>query len=173
MSGSAPWVSSGSASFASRTEVELSSWFGKRGVHLQRLAQGIDEEPVTPDREPTQLSSETTFAADVFDLGDMHEALRELAGDVADRLRRRGLRGRVVTLKARYPDFETVTRSRTEPRVIDDGVDLYQVAADLLTRTAAARRGVRLLGLGLSAFAEVNETRIQLDLFRDHGPGAR
>ncbi|MDA0335506.1 MAG: DNA polymerase IV, partial [bacterium] len=74
------------------SEKELAQQFGRRGLYLYARAQGIDDEPVTPEREPKQLSSETTFAADVFDEQEMYHAVRDLAEEVAGRLRRRSLR---------------------------------------------------------------------------------
>lgn len=145
-------------------EAELCRAFGRRGRYLYQRARGIDDDPVTPEREPRQLSSETTFATDVFDEQEMRHAVHELAQDVAGRLRRRSLRGRVVTLKARYPNFETVTRSLTGGLYLDSPPGVFDIAIELLRRTEAPRRGVRLLGVAVSGFASDTDTA-QLDLF--------
>ena len=120
---------------------ELSRRFGKRGRRLHHLATGSDDDPVTPDREAKQLSSETTFSTDVYDSVEMRRVLRELADGLSSRLRRRGLKGRIVTLKVRYPDFETVTRSQSQSFARDDADILLSSDCDLLTRTDAATRG--------------------------------
>ena len=145
----------------------LEARLGKRGRYLHQRALGIDDEPVTTEREPKQLSSESTFAADLSDPKEMHAALRNLAEEVAGRLRRRGLAGRTVTLKVRYPDFETVTRARTGDLPLDQAEPMLGIAVDLLGRTDALRRGVRLLGVGLSHFGGPGSRRAprQLDLF--------
>ena len=130
----------------------LEARFGKRGRYLHQRALGIDDEPVTTEREPKQLSSESTFSADLFDPEEMHAALRDLTEEVAGRLRRRGLAGRTVMLKVRYPDFETVTRAQTGGISLDRAQPMLRIAVDLLHRTDAVRRGVRLLGVGLSHF---------------------
>ena len=137
--------------------------FGKRGGHLWRLATGQDDDPVTPEREPKQVSQEMTFPTDVFDLEEMHHALKELAEELSGRVRRRDLKGRVVTLKVRYPNFQTLTRSQTLPFQIDREAPILQQALTLLGRTEAGERGVRLLGIGLAGFEE--EKAEQLDLF--------
>ena len=145
----------------------LEERFGKRGRYLHQRALGIDDGPVTTEREPKQVSSESTFPADLFDPEEMHGALRTLTEEVAGRLRRRGLAGRTVMLKVRYPDFETVTRAQTGSLPLDRGEPMLRIAVDLLGRTDAVRRGVRLLGVGLSHFGdrETPETARQLDLF--------
>jgi DNA polymerase-4 len=94
----------------------------------------------------------------------MRYAVQDLAQDVAGRLRRRGLRGRVVTLKARYPNFETVTRSLTGGLYLNSAPPVFDIALKLLQRTDAERRGVRLLGVAVSGFADDDSTA-QLDLF--------
>ena len=142
---------------------EMVRLFGRRGSHLWRLANGLDDEPVTGDRDPKQVSQETTFPTDLYDPGEMGDALRELADALSGRMCRRKVKGRVVTLKVRYPDFQTVTRSQTLPFRIDRAAPILQQALQLLGRTEAHKRGVRLLGVGLSSFAE--DKIEQLDLF--------
>ena len=147
---------------ASPAEI-LSQLFGKRGIQLWRLAKGIDDVPVSPVREPKQISQETTFPTDIHDPREMHQVLRELARELSHRLRRRQLKGRVVTLKARYPDFQTVTRSQTQIIQVDEPDPILKLALDLLDRTEASDRGVRLLGLGMAGFERGKPQ--QLDLF--------
>jgi DNA polymerase-4 len=150
---------------AATDEATLIARFGRRGHDLYERAHGRDDDPVTPEREPKQVSSETTFSADVYDRDEMQHALHDLAHDVAGRLRRRQLRGRIIHLKARYPDFETVTRSRSGSQWIDAAATIVDVAVDLLQRTDADRRGVRLLGVGVSGFDTEESRSLQQDLF--------
>ncbi len=137
--------------------------FGKRGAYLWELAQGRDDDPVDPSWEPQQLSQETTFAVDVYDPQEMRAALKELAEELSGRLRRRQLRGRAVTLKVRYPDFQTITRSQTLSSYLDQAEAILERALELLERTEAEARGVRLLGVGVGGFEE--EEVEQMDLF--------
>ena len=137
--------------------------FGKRGARFWQLASGKDDDPVTSDREPKQVSQETTFPTDVYSADEMRDTLRQLADELSGRLRRRGLKGRIVTLKVRYPDFQTVTRSQSLRLFIDQTTPILEQTLQLLERTQACQRGVRLLGIGLSGFEE--EFVEQLDLF--------
>jgi len=147
---------------------ELRCALGNRGEVLQRLSRGVDDSPVAPAREPKQVSQERTFPADVYDGNEMRLILAELAGQVADRLTRRGIRGRAVTLKVRYPDFETVTRSHSQALCVEGRAQIRHLAWGLLGRTEAEARGVRLLGVGVTAFDRGDCRARQLDLF---GPG--
>ena len=143
--------------------MDLVRRFGKRGAYLWELAQGRDESPVDPSWEPQQLSQETTFAVDVYEREEMRFALKELVEELSGRLRRRHLKGRSMTLKVRYPDFQTITRSQTQHLYLDQAEPILERALDLLDRTEAEERGVRLLGVGVSGFEE--EEVVQLDLF--------
>ncbi len=148
---------------AQRSPRDLASGFGRRGTYLWRLANGIDDEPVVVEREPKQLSQESTFPVDVHDIGEMRSTLREMAEEVSNRLRRRSLRGRIVTIKVRYPDFQTQTRSKTLPQPVDDMATILNQAVALLEKTDIAERGARLLGVGVAGFEAEDEK--QLDLF--------
>ena len=144
---------------------ELKDHFGKRGVYFHHRSLGRDDDPVSPRREPKQLSSETTFPEDVFSAEEMRATLQRLSEGISERLQRRGLRGRVVTVKIRYPDFETVTRSRTHSTGLSDGEAVGNLAVQLLQRSQAFQRGVRLLGVGVSGFTVTRRANSQLDLF--------
>jgi DNA polymerase-4 len=115
---------------------------------LVRLAAGEDDRPVEPNRPSKSSSSECTYAQDLVDIGRIREEIAELAGDNAAWLRTSGLFARTVTIKVRYHDFTTVTRSHTRPPT-NDPADIVRRAVDLLARTEAGRRPVRLLGAGV------------------------
>ena len=115
---------------------------------LVKLSHGIDERPVQPERERKSISSETTFARDLSELADIERELDALAAEVAVALERKGLVARTVTIKVRYADFTTVTRSHTAQGATRSARSLSVRARALLERTDAARRPVRLLGVG-------------------------
>jgi DNA polymerase-4 len=119
------------------------------GRHLAQLARGIDPRLVEPDQQLKSVGHEETFAHDHHE----HEALtREavrMADGVAWRLRRAGLAGRTVTLKVRFADFQTVTRSSTLPTTVDDGPAVARAALALLAAIDPTP-GVRLLGVSVS-----------------------
>lgn len=145
----------------------LRARFGKGGPSLGERARGIDPTPVAagPERSKS-VSREGTYARDVDDVGVLRASLRGYAESVGADLRRMGRRARRLTLKLRYNDFTTITRSRTfqQPTFADD--ELFQAAVDLL-KEALARdgRSVRLIGLGTSLLVE---DASQLDLFDKH-----
>ena len=129
----------------------LQDRLGSYGEHFWRLASGIDERQVVPDREAKSVSHETTFATDMDDPETLRAWLLELTDQVARRLRRHKLRGRRLQIKLRFADFQTITRSESlrEPTNITD--ELWQVASKLLSkRLADDHLPVRLLGMGVS-----------------------
>lgn len=140
--------------------------FGKQGEHFSKLARGIDERQVVPDREAKSMSHETTFATDISDHDVLRAWLQELAEQVAYRLRRHQLRGRTVELKLRFSDFRTINRSLTLPHPTDITHEIWQTVATLLDAALPARRSaVRLLGVGVSGFEVPGQK--QLSLFPD------
>lgn len=143
----------------------LTHRFGRHGGVLYEFARGIDGRPVETERERKSLGHENTFRHDLTRVAEMEEELRRLAGEVADGLERRDLAGRTVTVKVRYGDFTTVTRSHTLPAPTADGALITRCAVDLLGRTAAGSRPVRLLGVTVSNLAA--EGVWQLPLFDD------
>jgi DNA polymerase IV len=144
---------------------DLLARFHSHGRTLHEYANGIDERPVEPFRERKSLGTENTYRRDLSDLGAMDEQLDAMSREVAVGLLRRDLAACTVTLKARYPDFTTVTRSRTFSVPTANARRIAAIAKDLLRRTEAARRGARLLGVSVSAL--VPGAVRQLELFDD------
>lgn len=133
---------------------------------LIELARGIDERPVVPDSAPKSISEETTFERDIADAAGLLKILDELADQVARRMRRQGYRARTVHLKARYPDFTTLTRSLTLPSPTASTVAIRRAAREMLEqRLGRAGRPLRLIGVGVSGL--IPETEGQLELFRE------
>ena len=129
----------------------LEERFGKLGTHVWKLAQGVDDRPVIPDRGAKSISNETTFPADIDQLEVLQSSLMELTEQVGRRLRRSELRGRTVHIKVRYHDFETITRSQTLAAATSSTNELYQVAVEMLTNRLPDRHlCARLLGMGVS-----------------------
>ena len=129
----------------------LVSRFARTAAHLLRLARGIDDRRVVPDRDAKSISHETTFAIDIDDAEVLRSWLLELTEQVATRLRRQGLRGRTVLIKVRYADFHTVTRSESLDAPSNVTRELYLTAVRLLqAQLARSPQPVRLLGMGAS-----------------------
>jgi DNA polymerase IV len=131
----------------------LRSRFGNNGESLWNLARGVDDRPVTTEREAKSISHETTFEEDIADAEVLRAWLLDLTEQVGCRLRRHGLRGRTVNLKVRFADFSTVTRSQTLPAPTDITQELWGAAEEMFRcRLPAGHLPVRLLGMGVSGF---------------------
>ncbi len=128
--------------------------FGKFGRYLYDIARGIDERPVTPWRERQSYGAEETFARDIAESKPLLEFLRECARRVFTELGEEGKRARTVTLKIKYSDFQTVTRRRTFDAFLASPEEVFLAVRELLERTEAGRRPVRLAGISLSNFQE-------------------
>jgi DNA polymerase-4 len=126
----------------------LRATVGSMTEWLQRLARGEDDRPVDPDRPSKSSSSETTYPEDLLDLPRIRDEIARLARDNAAWLHRKGTVARTVTIKLRYDDFTTITRSHTETATSDPDV-IARRAVGLLEKTEAGRRPVRLLGAGV------------------------
>jgi DNA polymerase IV len=121
---------------------------GSMAEWLLRLAAGEDDRLVQPDRASKSSSSECTYAHDLTDLDRIREEVAVMARENAEWLQHNGLVARTVTIKVRYEDFRTVTRSHSAPPT-SNADDIQERAVRLLTKTDAGRRPVRLLGAGV------------------------
>lgn len=127
----------------------LRQHLGARGTELVLLARGIDDSPVEPPGLPKSVGEETTFKYDVDDIETLRNQARGFCADVLGRLRQHRLRFRTVTLKVRFNNFVTITRSHSIPHATDAADVLWRVCLDLFERVDW-HRPVRLLGLSVS-----------------------
>lgn len=118
---------------------------------LARLAQGIDDRPVVSERYPKSSGSERTFADDVTDLDNLRDTIRTMASNGAAWLVRHELSARTVTLKVRYDDFTTITRSHSDTATRDADAIVGR-ALTLLGKTEVGVRPVRLVGVSVHNF---------------------
>jgi DNA polymerase IV len=116
---------------------------------LRQLADGIDDREVEPNRETKSSGSEITYSQDLTDILEIRQEVDEMARDAASWLERKLLLCRTVTIKVRYSDFTTITRSHSKTPATRDAEDIAQRAVALLDRTDAAARAVRLLGVSV------------------------
>src|ERR1700678_2996230 len=105
------------------------------GRHIWRLANGIDDRTVVPDREAKSVSTETTFAHDIDDRSILRVWLLDLVDHLASRLRHEGLWARTIDLKIRNSEFHTVTRSMTLAEATNLTNVIWKTAADLFERS--------------------------------------
>lgn len=151
------------------SEEDLTRRLGKHGRQLASYARGIDDRPLELDARRKSLSSEETYPQDLRLLAEMHGALDRLAADVAQGLRKRNLAACTVSVKVRYSDFTTVTRSQTHPAPTADEAAIAYAARDLLARSDAGRRPVRLLGVGASNLVAGDLEQLRLFALLDSG----
>ena len=140
--------------------------FGKRGLFLGNLARGIDTRQVSPHRERKSQGAERTFAEDVLDVATLSAVLASQAERICERIQKQEIRARTVTLKIRYSDFTTLTRSQTLADPTSETSAVITAAEHLLSKTEAVERPVRLIGLSVSNLvgASVRSATSQLDL---------
>ena len=134
--------------------------FGSHGADLHDLAFGRDERPVTPVTPPKSMGAETTFDVDCRDPARLDVTLRAQAERVAHDLRAEGYAASRVTLKLRWADFRTLTRSHTGDPT-QDGLDIYRRAAALLAREPLTQ-AVRLIGVSASALRSAGTGQLDL-----------
>ena len=135
-------------------EAELGRRYGSIGLRLARLAVGDDRRKVDPSGEAKSVSAETTFETDIAEPHALKATLRSLSEKVSHRLKKASLAGVVVTLKLKTADFRLRTRSRhlADPTQLADRI--FQAGSDLLAREADGRTKFRLIGIGVSEFAD-------------------
>jgi DNA polymerase-4 len=130
-------------------------------AHLLDLANAADSRPVNPHHESRSLGNEETFARDIADRDELRVHLVRLVESVMKRARAESLTARTVTLKIKFPDFRTMTRSKTVDHGLTTAQSVVALVTDLLDLVDVGD-GVRLLGVSLRNFTTGGE---QLQLF--------
>ena len=139
----------------------LTQLFGVLGSQLYQLAQGIDDRPVESDRVAKSIGRETTFATNTVDRDVLETELLKIAVDVGRRLRKEAFKGKTITLKVRYDDFRTVSRSNTFLQATDQDDVIYKEACNLL-REVSLKQPLRLIGLTLHNLTDKLERQLSL-----------
>ncbi len=130
----------------------LQANFGKSGSWYYRISRGIDERPVQPNRERKSISAEDTFAEDIFELDDARTEVSSLVAKVWRHCETKQMRGRTITLKVKYTDFQLLTRSRTRPTPFMFPHDVEAACFALLETLFPTGKGIRLVGVTISSF---------------------
>lgn len=136
----------------------LQQHFGKAGRYYFAIARAEDHRPVVADRLRKSMGSETTFAQDLVEFTDLLDGLRPLVEEVWEYCQRSGIRGRTVTLKVKFGDFQQITRSRSSVGPIPTQVVLERLVRELVEGLFPLAKGVRLLGVTLSNLNNGPET---------------
>ena len=131
---------------------KLIQLLGKSGNYFFNIAHGNDERPVEPNRIRKSIGKETTLLEDIDDTGQMLEILENIAVRLENSLIKREAKGRTITLKMKYFDFQSITRSITIAEPADCASVIMKYARPLLSKTEAGEKKVRLLGISISNF---------------------
>jgi DNA polymerase-4 len=142
--------------------IVTSSLGNAAGNHLHQLANGIDERRVEPDRQAKSIGHEETFVEDRRDRGELERELVRFADAIGSRLRRAELAGRTVSIKVRFGDFHTISRSSTLAEATDSHQVILREARQLLDGVDPAP-GVRLLGVSISGLTADPARQLSLD----------
>lgn len=133
------------------SEIDLVKQFGKTGHHYYKIAHGVDNRKVKPNRIRKSIGKERTFSEDISDVEWIKNFLLQLSEKITQSMQRIDAAGKTITLKVRYKNFETVTRSHTLATFTNQTEDIGGVAVSLLKETEAGQREVRLLGISVSS----------------------
>jgi len=128
---------------------ELVKIFGKVGSYYHHICRGIDNRPVKPDRIRKSVGAERTYSEDLGNLQEQKSALKKIASEVSDRMKKGRYRGKTITVKLRYSDFTTHSRSKSIGHFTDTVQDIYGIAAELL-ENHPREQPFRLLGISIS-----------------------
>lgn len=127
----------------------LTELFGKAGLTYYNFVRGIDDREVITHRERKSVGCEETFGRDIRGQA-IHEALKEVIEELVRRVTRRQFKGKRLTLKVRFPDFTTVTRSTSGTQYLDNANTITELAHRLMDNVTLPSTGIRLLGLTVS-----------------------
>ena len=139
----------------------LSAHFGKAGRHYYWISRGIDEREVRADRARKSVGAENTFADDIVALDAARDALKPVIEKVWRHCERTNIRGRTLTLKAKYADFQQITRSRTRETPFAVQAEIEELAFALLETLFPVAQGIRLLGVTLSSLGEESTQSVE------------
>ena len=129
---------------------ELIRRFGKVGSYYYNIARAVDERPVNPHRIRKSLGAERTFENDVVENKAILAETKRIADILIERINRSGTKGKTITLKIKYNDFEVINRSKTFNHLLSDVAEIHQISMDLMGKELPSKKGIRLIGLTIS-----------------------
>jgi len=146
---------------------DLLKHFGKAGSYFYNAVRGIDERPVVSHRESKSIGAERTFETDLTDLEEVKDKLVAIINIMWRRCEAEQKAGRTLTLKLRFADFSTITRSSTSAKAYTKN-EIEAVAMQLLPTQDIQEQGIRLLGTTMSNFHEEHQQytgQLKIDFF--------
>lgn len=141
-----------------RSQEDLIKHFGKAGTYFYHAVRGIDDRPVNAYRESKSIGAERTFETDLTNMEEVMDKLEAITDIMWKRCESKQKMGKTVTLKLRYADFTTITRSHTSPEDYTKE-EVHDVLAGLLPVEDIQKQGIRLLGVTMSNFREEKRDR--------------
>jgi DNA polymerase-4 len=138
--------------------------FGKAGTYYYWISRGVDDREVRANRIRKSVGAENTFSSDLVEFEAMVAELRPPIDKVWRPCENKGSRGRRVTLKVKFSDFEIITRSRSVPVAISNCDDLERISIGILQNELPFPKPVRLIGVSLSSLQANDQEEQQLDL---------
>ena len=148
----------------------LTNLFGKAGLSYYQFVRGIDNRPVNAHRNRKSVGCEHTFRHDIK-LEALDPVLDEVIADLVERVNEKHFDGKRLTLKVRFPDFTTVTRSLGQSQLLNEANVIKPLAQQLLASVDIPKQGIRLLGLTVSK-TEIEERLLalteQIPLFKSN-----
>jgi DNA polymerase-4 len=154
------------ADLAKKTKVEMVEIFGKSGLFFYNIVRGIDNRPVEPNRERKSYSVENTFDVDLTTKFAVVAELYHLEQRLWKDIEGSGKSGRTITLKIRFDDFTTLTKSYSDEMPIRSFQKFHKMTKKLLGRMDYLRKPIRLLGVGISNLideTEIKEVQLTMD----------
>jgi DNA polymerase-4 len=145
-------------------EEALNFHFGKSGTFLYNIVRGIDKRPVEPRRSRKSIGSETTLSRDTMDILEINAIVSNIAEKIGMILQQKKCGGYTLTLKIRYHDFVTISRSHTTRTPIYSSTDIQNLLPKLMASCNVGEKKVRLLGLTVSKLVNKNMAPRQLPL---------
>jgi DNA polymerase-4 len=142
---------------------QLIQIFGKSGRYFYDISHGFDNRPVEPNRIRKSIGKEPTFPEDLNDTDQMIEILEDIAAKLENALIKKDAKGRTITLKVKYFDFQSITRSITLDEPAESASVIMKYIKPLLAKTEAGDKKVRLLGISVSNF---DDQEIQVERYR-------
>lgn len=139
--------------------------FGKSGTSFYNFSRGIDHRPVVATRERKQVSSERTFMEDIRSEQKLDDVLQDLSFEVHRRAQKKGFKGMSLTVKLRFSDFTTITKSQTQDKYYESIEEIFSEARTLIGKIDHCGRGIRLVGIAIGNSKSEAEVQEKLDLF--------
>lgn len=153
------------------SESELIRHFGKAGITYYENARAIDKREVVPFRIRKSIGAENTFSIDIDDKEELLSRITDIAVEVWRRLSKKEFYGRTVTLKVKYFDFESITRSITLPDFIYDFDTLLKSSQNLFEEICPVWKKIRLMGISVSNPGQIEGPEEYIQLKIDFGEG--